>query len=145
MGQSPASFCLFSSFSHYNFNNTSWKRIDGVLGIWTQGGSMAGSDNTAYSKNCYEQRIVPTGFKFETSWVQNGQCNQFGRLLKVLDNHFSCISSPIIWCLFGLFWKVLLLSKKLLWLLLGQRLYKLNFVLIQHLVTLKTIGMSKIF
>ena len=25
-GPIPASFCLFSSFSHYNFNNTNWKK-----------------------------------------------------------------------------------------------------------------------
>ena len=25
-----ASFCLLSSFSHYNFNNTNWKSVDGV-------------------------------------------------------------------------------------------------------------------
>ena len=33
----PTSFCLFSSFSHYNFNNTKWKSVDGVLGIHTRG------------------------------------------------------------------------------------------------------------
>ena len=26
-GPIPASFCLFSSFSHYNFNNTTWKKL----------------------------------------------------------------------------------------------------------------------
>jgi len=29
--------CLFLFFSHYNFYNTNWKSIDGVLGIWTWG------------------------------------------------------------------------------------------------------------
>ena len=33
----PASLCIFSSFSHHNFNNTNWKSVDGALGIWTFG------------------------------------------------------------------------------------------------------------
>ena len=41
-GTIPASFCLFSSFSHYNFNNTNGKGIDGVLEILTCGYRMAG-------------------------------------------------------------------------------------------------------
>ena len=45
-GLIPASFCLFSSFSHYNFNNTNWKSLDGVLGIWTHGRKMVGADET---------------------------------------------------------------------------------------------------
>ena len=40
-----ASFCLFSFFSHYNFN-TNWKSIDGVLGIRTWGRRMVGADKT---------------------------------------------------------------------------------------------------
>ena len=43
-GPIPASFCLFSLFSHYNFNN--WKSIDGVLGIRTRGRRMVGADET---------------------------------------------------------------------------------------------------
>ena len=27
IGPTPASFCSFSSFSHYNFNNTNWKKL----------------------------------------------------------------------------------------------------------------------
>ena len=46
MGQSRPLFCLFSSFSHYNFNNTNWKSVDGVLGIWTRGRRMVGADET---------------------------------------------------------------------------------------------------
>ena len=38
-------FCVFSSFSHYNFNNTYWKSLDGVLGFWTRGHSMVGADD----------------------------------------------------------------------------------------------------
>ena len=45
-GPIPASFCLFTSFSHYNFNNTNWKSLDGVLGIWTLGHRMVGADKT---------------------------------------------------------------------------------------------------
>ena len=37
----PASFCLFSSLSHYNFNNTNYlKSIDGVLGIRTRAAGL---------------------------------------------------------------------------------------------------------
>ena len=46
VGQSRPLFCLFSSFSHYNFNNTNWKSISGVLGIRTRGCRMVGADNT---------------------------------------------------------------------------------------------------
>ena len=45
-GPTQASFCLFSSFPRYNFNNTKWNSIDGVLGIWTRGGRMVGADET---------------------------------------------------------------------------------------------------
>ena len=41
-----ASFCLFSLFSWYNFNNTNWKSVDGVLGIQTRGRKMVGTDET---------------------------------------------------------------------------------------------------
>ena len=40
------SFCVFSSFSHHNFNNTNWKSLDGELGIWTLGRRMVGADKT---------------------------------------------------------------------------------------------------
>ena len=43
-GPIPASFCLFSFFSHYNFNNTNWKSIDGVLEIQTWGRRMVGTE-----------------------------------------------------------------------------------------------------
>ena len=42
----PAYFCLFSSFSNYNFNNINEKSIDGVLEIWTRGCMIVGADNT---------------------------------------------------------------------------------------------------
>ena len=42
----PASFCLFSSFSHCNFNNTNWKSVDSAHGIWTRGRMMVGADDT---------------------------------------------------------------------------------------------------
>ena len=45
-GPIPASFCLFSSFSHYNFKNTNWKNVDGVLRIQTRGGLMVGANET---------------------------------------------------------------------------------------------------
>ena len=45
-GPIPAPFWLFSSFSHYNFNNTNWKSVDGVQGIWTCGCMMVGADDT---------------------------------------------------------------------------------------------------
>ena len=44
-GPIPASFCIFSFFSHYNFN-TNWKSIDGALGIQTRGRRMVGADET---------------------------------------------------------------------------------------------------
>ena len=45
-GPIPASFCLFSSFSHYNFNYSNWKSLGGVLGIRTQDCRMVGTDKT---------------------------------------------------------------------------------------------------
>ena len=45
-GPNPASFCFFMSFSRYNFNNTNWKSIDGVLGMQTRGRRMVGADIT---------------------------------------------------------------------------------------------------
>ena len=42
----PASFWLFSSFSRYNFNNTNWKSVDGVLGLQTRGCRMVGECKT---------------------------------------------------------------------------------------------------
>ena len=45
-GPIPASFCLFLSFSHYNFNNASLKSVDGVLGIRTSSHRMVGVDET---------------------------------------------------------------------------------------------------
>ena len=39
-----ASFCVFSSFPHYNFNNKI--DVDGVLGIQTCSRMMVGTDNT---------------------------------------------------------------------------------------------------
>ena len=43
-GPIPASFCLFSSFSHYNFKLK--ESVDGVLGIRTRGRRMVGADET---------------------------------------------------------------------------------------------------
>ena len=57
-GPIPASFCLFSFFSHYIFNNTKWKSIDGVLGIQTRGRLMEGADDTT------ELWQLPPGRKF---------------------------------------------------------------------------------
>ena len=45
-GPITASFCLFTLFSRYNFNNTNWKKLDGVLGIRTRGCRMVGADET---------------------------------------------------------------------------------------------------
>ena len=47
-GPNPASFCLFSFFSHdkYSTNTINEKSIDGVLGTWTQGGRMVGADES---------------------------------------------------------------------------------------------------
>ena len=39
-------FCLFLSFSHYNFNQTNWKNIDGMLGIRIRGFRMVGADDS---------------------------------------------------------------------------------------------------
>ena len=39
-------FCLFLSFSDYNLINTNWKSVDGVLGIWTLGCRIVGTDET---------------------------------------------------------------------------------------------------
>ena len=46
MGKSRPLFCLFSSFTHYNFNNTNSKSIDGVLWIWTYSCRIVGADET---------------------------------------------------------------------------------------------------
>ena len=48
-GPNPATFCIFSFFSHdkYSRNLTiNDKSIDGVLGIQTGGGSMVGADKS---------------------------------------------------------------------------------------------------
>ena len=45
-GPIPASFFIFLSFSHYNFNNTKYKSIVGVLGIRTPSCRMVGADDT---------------------------------------------------------------------------------------------------
>ena len=45
-GPSRPLFCLFSSFSHYNFNDTNWKKHRCVLGNQTRGRRMVGADNT---------------------------------------------------------------------------------------------------
>ena len=45
-GPIPASFCIFSSFSNYNFKIQIEKSVDGVLGIQTQGRRMVGADKT---------------------------------------------------------------------------------------------------
>ena len=52
-GPIPASFCLFSFFSHSNSNDkyTIWtikieKSVDGVLGTRTRGGMMEGADES---------------------------------------------------------------------------------------------------
>ena len=45
-GQSRPLFCLFSSFSHYNFSNTNRKSVVGVLGIRTRGRRRVGADET---------------------------------------------------------------------------------------------------
>ena len=40
-GPFTASFCLFSSFTHYNFNNTNWKKLRRFawdLNLWLQDG-----------------------------------------------------------------------------------------------------------
>ena len=44
----PASFCLFSFFSHdkYSRKSINYKSIDGVLGTRTRGNRMAGSDES---------------------------------------------------------------------------------------------------
>ena len=47
-GPNPASFCLFSFFSHdkYSTNTINDKSIDGVLGTQTQGGRMVGANES---------------------------------------------------------------------------------------------------
>ena len=47
-GPNPASFCLFSFFSHdkYSTNTINDKSIDGVLGTRTRGGRMAGANES---------------------------------------------------------------------------------------------------
>ena len=42
----PASFCLFLSFSHYNFDYTNERNVDGVLRILTRGSRMVSADET---------------------------------------------------------------------------------------------------
>ena len=43
-GPIPASFCLFLSFSHYNFNNTNWKKRRWCA--WDSNPGMVGADET---------------------------------------------------------------------------------------------------
>ena len=48
IGQNPASFCIFSFFSHdtYCRNIINDKSVDGVLGTQTRGGRMVGADES---------------------------------------------------------------------------------------------------
>ena len=46
MGQSRSLFRSFSSFSHSNYNNTNWKRMDVLHGIRTQCCRMVGVDDS---------------------------------------------------------------------------------------------------
>ena len=46
MGQSLPLYCLFLSFSRYNFSYTNWKSIDSVLGIRTRDCTMQGAHKT---------------------------------------------------------------------------------------------------
>ena len=64
------------------------------------------------------------------------QCDQIGRLCKVLGHNFSYCISTNIRQLSWLLWKAFLFSSKLLWLLFGQLLEKNRYFLFQHLVTL---------
>ena len=47
-GPNPASFCLFSFFSHdkYSTNTINEKSVDGVLGTQTRSGRMVGADES---------------------------------------------------------------------------------------------------
>ena len=47
-GPNPASFCLFSFFSHekYSTNTKNDKSVDGVLGTITWGSMMVGADES---------------------------------------------------------------------------------------------------
>ena len=51
---------------------------------------------------------------FQSDWLNHGQCDQIGLLLKSLGDIFSFKINPNIGQLFGLFWKHLLKSKILL-------------------------------
>ena len=68
--------------------------------------------------------------------MERQQCDQFGRLLKVLGGKVSYKSSPNIWRLIVIFFKISILKEKLLCLLFGHLRENLDFVLL-HLVTLK--------
>ena len=83
----PASFYLFSSFSHYNFNNTNWKNCDGVLGIWTRGGRIVSADKTTEQ---WHEKIV--SLKAKSHWVmERDVCLQNFGIFK----HFSGSPEPI--------------------------------------------------
>ena len=45
-GPHPASFCLFSSFTHHIYctNTINDRSVDGVLGTWSRGSRMVGAD-----------------------------------------------------------------------------------------------------
>ena len=110
------------------------------------------------SKNCFSFfRVGTTTTTRCKKWVQkkkcnlelyferndfraNGdgdQCDQIWLFLKPLWNKFSYKSSPINLQLFVIFWKTSLLSKNLIWLFYGQRLWKkLGCFLFQLLVKL---------
>ena len=127
----PASFHLFLSFSHYNFNNTNGKSIDGVLGIRTRNRSMVGADITT------ELWRPPTVVKLislltHRSWI-GISVTRLWDFLKALCNKSSSKSSPNSWWLCGI---LLLLSKTAVVTLSGEIWYTFGLLLF-HLVTVK--------
>ena len=77
-GPIPASFCLFSSFSHSISNDkftiwTIWieKSVDGVLGTQTRGGRSFQTNNTNFTTNqCETMSIQHTALEFEPTSSQ---------------------------------------------------------------------------
>ena len=78
LGQTWPLFPLFSSFYHsnINFHNINWKSVDDVLGIWTQGCRMVGTDET---KELWRPPLHVTNFILNLNIVWTGFVSKFSK------------------------------------------------------------------
>ena len=98
------------------------KNMDPIL--WSRFYFLQFSDPNNTNSNSNLNNLAETSFVDCSSEDDNDdltprQCDQIERFLKVLSNKVSYKSSPNVWQIFGLFWKLHFLKKLLLKLLFG--------------------------